>query len=143
MQEKCKHYTDKDVRSPIEYVCTKEIISDRTKPNYDEIIKRFNDAINKVRKKTGQFEFEWLKAGSSSIPTGSDDTTTPSVIMNQATRTNPILSTRAQPPPSGRPARVIPRRSTLVDRFGKKIVEKKLDIKLGMMKSIGKLKLIK
>lgn len=85
-QEKCKHYTDKDVKSPIEYVCTKEIISGRKIPNYDEIIKKFNEAINKVERKTGQFEFEWLQHGSSSIPTGIDDKTTPSFKADQQTR---------------------------------------------------------
>lgn len=141
MQEKCKHYTDKDVRDPIEYVCTKEIISERTKPKYDDIIKKFNDAITKVKKKTGQFEFEWLKHGSSSISTCSDATTTPSIIIQQATRTIPILSTRAQPPPFGRP--VIRKKSSLKEKVENQIFQKKLDFQLGLMKSMDRLKKIK
>lgn len=81
-----------------------DMISERNTPNYDQIIRKLNEAISEVRSKTGQLHFEWLKDTTATVISDEeydgftdDDSAEWSVIARpgKATRTIPIQGTRS------------------------------------------------
>ncbi|XP_031637196.1 tyrosine-protein kinase Lyn-like [Contarinia nasturtii] len=53
LMEKCKHFKNDHVRGVFEYICDKELLSDKTVPNYEAINHVLINAIRKMGNKEG------------------------------------------------------------------------------------------